>query len=254
MSTQFSNTTTKAGLIQLCEDYCGFSDGDISGNSVLLAKFTSWINLGLDDIWGVILQSCNLGGLDDNNYSDYPFFSTNLASGQRDYAYTVDGDGNVILDISRVMVASPSGVFAEIYPVNQETTTSNRGNPINTDSFINGKNASGTPTRYSKQGGNSILLDVIPNYNSTGGLLMFGNREASYFLTNDTTKRPGFAGIFQNYPAIFASEIYAGIKTLSNLKKINTDKVNMRRDVQVYYTSRDKDIPKKMTANVDFMK
>lgn len=250
MSTVFSNTSG-TGQIQICEDNCGFNRGDISGNSSLLTKFTGWINLGLDDVWGVILQACNLGGLDDTNYTDYPFFSTNLISGQRDYAYSVDGDGNVILDVSRVMVAQPSGVFKEIYPVNQETTTSKRGNPIDTNSFIDGKNASGTPTRYSKQGGNSILLDVIPNYNINGGLLIFGDREASYFSTTDTTKKPGFAGIFQNYPALFASEMYSGINSLSNLKKIMADKVNMRRDIQVYYAMRDKDVPKRMLPNVE---
>lgn len=251
MSTPFSDIVNKKGLIQLCEDWCGFSDGDISGNPLLLQKFTSWINLGLDDTWNTILLACSLGGLDDSNYSDYPFFSTNLISGQRDYSYTIDGDGSVILDCSRVMVANTAGTFAEIYPVNQDTTTANRGNPTDTTSFIDGRNASGIPTRYSKQGGNSILLDVIPNYNSTNGLIFFGTREASYFNVNDTTKRPGFVGIFQSYPALFASEMYAGMKTLGNLKKLNLDKTNMKRDIQVYYTQRDKDVPKRMNANVE---
>lgn len=250
MSQAFSNSSG-TGLIQLCEDNCGFDRGDISGNATLLQRFTGWINLGLDDIWGVILQACNLGGLDDTNHTDYPFFSTNLISGQRDYSYIVDGSGNIILDICRVMVAQPDGTFREIYPVNQETTTSKRGNPEDTTSFIDGKNASGTPSRYSKLGGNAIFLDVVPNYSITGGILIFGNREASYFTVTDTTKKAGFAGIFQSYPALFASEMYSGIKSLANLKKIMQDKINMRRDVMVYYAMRDKDVPKRMIANVE---
>lgn len=251
MSTKFSDTTNKNGLIQLCEAWSGFSDGDISGNSTLLSQFTGYINLGLDDMWGIILQACNLGGLDDSNYTDYPFFSTNIISGQRDYTYGVDANGNVILEITRIMVASPSGIFSEIYPVNQQTTTSKRGNPEDTTSFINGLNASGTPTRYSKQGGNSILLDVIPNYSRSNGLLLFGTREASYFSSGDTSKKAGVVGIFQSYPALFASEMYVGIKSLSNLKKLAGDKINMRRAIQEYYSQRDKDVPQRMGANVE---
>lgn len=250
MSTQFNNTAG-TGLIQLCEDHCGFERGDISGNPALLQRFTGWINIGLDDVWAVILQACNLAGLDDTNYADYPFFSTNLVSGQRDYSYSVDGDGNTIVDVSKVMVADPSGVFHEIYAVNQETITQRTGNQDNVAPFYNGQNASGTPTRYSKQGGNAILLDVIPNYSLTGGFLMFGTREASYFTTSDTTKKPGFVGIFQDYPAYFASEMYAGMKSLGNLQKLQADKANMRRDIQVHYSQRDKDVPKRMTANVE---
>lgn len=250
MSTVFSNTSG-TGLVQLCEDNCGFNRGDISGSTDLLKKFTGWMNLGLDDMWGIILLACNLGGLDDNNYTDYPFYSTNLVSGQRDYSYITDGDNNVILDIHKVMVANPSGKFAEIYAVNQETITKGTNNQASVTSFFDGYNASGIPTRYSKLGGNAIFLDVIPNYNSTGGLLMFGTREASYFTVADTTKKPGVSGIYQSYPALFASEMYAGMKTLSNLKKLQQDKINMQRAIQVYYAQRDKDVPKRMIPNTE---
>ena len=250
MSTPFSDTT-KTGLVQLCEDNCGFSRGDISGSTDLLKKFTGWMNLGLDDLWGIILLACNLGGLDDSNYTDYPFFSTNLVSGQRDYSYTIDENSNVILDIHKVMVASPAGKFAEIYAVNQETITQRTGNQESVTPFFDGNLRSGTPTRYSKLGGNAIFLDVIPNYDSVGGLLLFGTREASYFTVNDTTKKPGVSGIYQSYPALFASEMYAGIKSLSNLKKIERDKLNMQRAIQVHYAQKDKDVPKGLTANVE---
>jgi hypothetical protein len=250
MSTQFNNTTSKAGLIQLCEDNCGFSDGDISGNPTLFAKFTGYMNLGLDDAWSVILQATGKWHLDDSNFTDYPFITTNLVSGQRDYSFTTDGSGNVILDIYRVMVADPSGVFHEIHPVDQQATTYETGNSEDTTSFFDGKNASGTPTRYSKTG-NGIFLDVIPSYNSTGGLKIFINREASYFTTAHTTKMPGFAGLFHTYLSIFASEMYCGMHDLKQLKKLNLDKVSMRRAIEEYYAKRDKDTPKRMIFNVE---
>ena len=250
MSIPFLSTTNKNGLINLCEDYCGFSDGDISGNSTLLAKFTGYINLALDDAWSVILQATGKWHLDDSNFSDYPMIVTNIFSGQRDYSFVTDGSGNIILEIYRVMVADPTGTYHEIYPVDQFQTTMKTGNLENTDPMYNGLNVSGTPTRYSKTG-NGIFLDVIPNYDMTGGLKVFIDREASYFTVSDTTKKAGFAGIFHQYLALWASEFYAGIKSLANLKKMNADKIQMKRDIAEYYARRDKDTPKRMNANVE---
>lgn len=250
MSISFLNTTTKDGQINLCEDYCGFNDGDISGNPTLLAKFTGYINRGLDDAWSVILQATGKWHMDDSNYTNYPIISTNLNTGQRDYPFTTDGSGNIILEIYRVMVADPTGTFHEIYPVDQFQTTDRTNTEDNTDSMINGLNAAGTPTRYSKTG-NGIFLDVIPNYNLIGGLKVFIDREASYFAVTDTVKKAGFAGLFHQYLAVFASEFYAGVKTLTNLKKLTADKIQMRRDIQDYYAKRDKDTPKRLIPNVE---
>ncbi len=249
MSLQFSNSTG-LGQIQLCEDSCGFERGDILNNPTLLQKFTGYLNLALDDAWAIILQATGKWHLDDSNNSDYPIIMTNINSSQRDYAFTTDQSGNLILEIYRVMVADSAGTYHEIYPVDQFQTTQKTGNLENTDPMYNGLNASGMPTRYSKTG-NSIFLDVIPNYNSTNGLKVFIDREASYFTTGDTTKKAGFAGIFHQYLALWASEFYAGIKTLDNLKKLNSDKMTMKRDMADYYAKRDKDTPKRLIANVE---
>ena len=160
MSLQFSDTVHKNGVIQRIEQKCGFNDGDISGNATLLARFTGGVNLAADEILGFMFPLGGKWQLDDANHTKYPFISTNLVSGQRDYSFTVDEQGNYILDIYRVMVASPSGVFAEIYPVDMETGNSNNQN---TDSMIDGQNTAGVPTRYDKTG-NGIFLDLIPNY------------------------------------------------------------------------------------------
>lgn len=249
MSLQFSNASG-LGQIQLCEDYCGFERGDILNNAIFLQRFTGYINLALDDAWSIILQATGKWHLDDSNQTDYPIITTNLISGQRDYPFTVDGSGNIILEIYRVMVADPSGTFREIYPVDQFQTTLKTGNLENTDPMYNGLNASGTPTRYSKTG-NGIFLDVIPNYLSNGGLKVFIDRESSYFNTADTIKKPGFVGIFHQYLALWSSEFYAGVKTLTNLDKLNADKMQMRRDIAEYYARRDKDTPKRMVPNVE---
>lgn len=90
MSLVFSNTTTKNGIIQRIERYCGFNDGDISGNTLRLAQFTGDINVALDYTLAMIFEEGGTWQFDDSNHStNYPIITTNLISGQRDYSFTV---------------------------------------------------------------------------------------------------------------------------------------------------------------------
>lgn len=250
MSLVFSDPPGQGGIIQLIERNCAFNPGDISSNTVLLQQFTADINIALDKAWSLIIPASGSWELDDTNFNDYPIISTNLVSGQRDYSFTIDGSGNIILDIYRVTVANPTGVFAEIYPVNQEQTTAKSGNAVDTTSFIDGKNATGTPTRYDKTG-NGIFLDVIPNYNSTNGLKVYINREASYFTSSATTKKPGFAGIFHEYLALRPSYQYSFRKNLANTGSLRAEMESMERAMQDYYSDRQKDVPRRLIANVE---
>lgn len=247
MSIKFNDTTNKNGLIQLIERNCGFNDGDISGNSTLLAQFTADINLALDKAISIILPAGGTWQFDDSNQSDYPIITTNIVSGQRDYPLTTDGSGNLILDIYKVLVANSSGVFSEISPVDQQTTTNNNSDTI---TFLDGNNSTGTPTRYDKTG-NGIFLDPIPNYNSTGGLKVLINREGSYFTVSDTTKKPGFAGLFHEYLALRPSYQYAYRKGLANANALRNEMLVMERAIDDYYGSRERDVKMGMTANVE---
>jgi hypothetical protein len=248
VSIPFSSVTNKNGIIQLIERNLAFNDGDITGNSTLFSQFTGDVNIALDRALALIIQSSGMWHFDDTNQTDYPFMVTNLVSGQRDYPFTVDGSGNLILEIFRVMVMPPSGIFAEIYPVDQATTTSMTGNVPNTDSFINAQNQTGTPTRYSKTG-NSIFLDVIPNYSINGGLKVFIDREMTYFQTTDTTKKAGFAGIFHEYLALRPAYQYAYRRALANTKSLQAEVLEMERAMQEYYSKRSKDIRTGLSAN-----
>lgn len=255
MSLVFSDTSTKRGIIQEIESECGFQDGDISSNTVLLKKFTALINLSFDDFIHFAFGSESSWQFDDSNHSDYPFIRTNLISGQRDYTFTTDGSDNIILDIYRVMVADSSGVYREIYPVDQELP--NRGD-MNTDSFIDGQNLSGTPTRYSKTA-NGILLDVIPNYNYSNGLKVFINREPSYFVYTDTTKKPGVPGTLHRYFVVKPSYDYARRNNLANKQSLFEEVFNYEGDetrgiagkIGKTFARRQKDVRNRLTVNME---
>jgi len=247
MSIVYSDTTNKSGIIQLIEQNCGFNDGGVSGDSTLLAQFTGQVNATVDEILGFLFPKGGTWQLDDSNHIDHPFIYTNIFSGQRDYSFDTDEQGNVVLDIYRVMVADSGGTFAEIKARDQQTANSNNSN---TDSYIDGKNTSGVPTTYDKTG-NSIFLDPIPNYNYTNGLKVFINREASYFTSSDTTKKLGFASLFHEYLALKPSYNYARSNSLNNREVLKRDMLEMRQAIIDYYGTREKDVKKRFIANVE---
>ncbi len=251
MSLQFNDLTNYKGLVQIYEKECGFSRGDISGDIDKLKEFAADVNLALDDVFTIGFKAGGTWQLDDSNFtnpSGYPFISTDIKSGQRDYSFITDQGGNLILDIYRVMVADANGIFREIYPVDQQTRNSVRED---TDSFIDGRNLSGVPIRYDKTG-NGIFLDVIPNYDYTSGLKVFINREPSYFTYADILKKPGIPGNLHRYLALKPALDYSRRNTLANYKALLGEVQNFELIViPEVFGGRQKDVSRKMVANVE---
>ncbi len=221
----------KTQIDSLIKRNCGIS----SDNTVAypVADMTADENLAIDRVFDLIFKSSGRWQFDDSNHTDYPFITTNLVLGQRDYTFTTDEQGNLILDIYKVMVKTESGIYQEIYPIDQQTD-------VATDSLWDGQNNNGVPYRYDKTA-NGIFLDAIPSYNSTNGLKIFINREGSYFTTSDNTKKPGFAGIFHEYIALYPSYLYAMRNALPNKNDLKRDIEEMETKIQQHYRDRSKD-------------
>lgn len=235
------------GIIQIYEKEGGYNLGDVSGNTDLLKQVTADINLALDDLWNLAFQAGGTWVFDDSNQTDYPFIQTNLISGQRDYAFTVDGSGNLILDIYRVMIANAAGIFQEIYPVDVSTRNNNT---TETNSFIDGQNKTGAPFRYDKTG-NGILLDLIPNYNAALGLKVFINREGSYFLYTDTTKKAGVPGNLHRYLAIKPAFDRARQTNAKNYNLLALEVARLEDTIRDTFRRRQKDVTPKLIPNVE---
>lgn len=237
MSLAFSNTTSKNGILQRIERTCGFQDGDITGNTTMLAQFTGDVNVALDRVLSLIFSVGGTWQFDDYNHTDYPIITTNLVSGQRDYTFTSDESGNLILEIYKVLVADDSGDYREILPVDQQSDA-----PVN---YTDGNNTTGLPITYDKTG-NGIFLDPIPNYNETNGLKIYINREASYFTTSDTTKKPGFAGLFHEYLVLHPSFYYCLRNGISIRNSIKEELMEMEAQIMDFYKMREKDTVKRL--------
>lgn len=219
MSLVFSDTSTYRGIVQMYEKEAGYNRGDVSGSTDRLKEFTADVNSALDDFTELAIKSSGTWQWDDSNHADYPIIATNLVSGQRDYAFTVDESGTLLLDVYKVFVAGTDGVYREIYPVDVQSQG-------DTSTFADGHNSTGIPTRYDKTA-NGIFLDLIPSYNATLGLKVYINREASYFTYQDTTKKPGVPGIFHKYFYLKPALDYARRNNTGNRALIESEVIKM---------------------------
>lgn len=211
--------------------------------SYSVADMTADENLAMDYVLSLIFNKSSVWQFDDTNFTDYPILTTDLVSGQRDYAFTTDNSGNLILDIFRVMVMGEDGVFRDLEAINQNEKDSQ-------STIADGQNLTGTPTSYAKTG-NGIFLDKIPSYNKTGGLKIYVNREMSHFTTADTTKKAGFAGHLHEYLALRPSYYFAMRNGLTNKNDIGVEMMKFERLIQEYYGQRNKDEPKRMRVRVE---
>lgn len=248
MSLVFNDTSGQSGLVQKYEDECGFKPGEVSGNSTRLAKFVAAVNSALDDFIAIAIQADGTWSFDDSNHDDYPVITTDLVQGQRDYTFTDDGNGVLILEVKKVVAADASGTMRELYPVDVEQKR--RGS-----SFFDGQNATGTPIRYDKLA-NGIFLDPIPAYDYDGGLELYVNREGSHFTVSDTTKKPGVPGIFHKYFYLKPAMEYARKKSLKNyaalakevLKLEGDESAGIVGDIASYFARRSRDEQPRLSA------
>lgn len=241
MSLAFNDTSTLKGIVQMYERECGFTRGDISGNTNRLKELTADVNLALDDFTRLAIQSSGTWQFDDSGHTtDYPIITTNLVASQRDYSFTTDERGNLILYIYKVLIADASGNFYEVKPKDAQGDSDTVG-------YWNGQNTTGTPATYDKTA-NGIFLDPIPSYNYTNGLKVYINREASYFTSSDTSKKPGIPGLFHSYLYLQPAREYARRNNKSNYGILEAQVARIESNIQEYFAFREKDVPHRLTV------
>ncbi len=238
MSIQFSDTTTYKGLVQLYEQEIGANLGDVSGSTTKLKQFTADTNIAFDSFLNIALKADGGWQFDDTNHTDFPERTMTLTSGTRRYAltsFTADAGSNLMLEIYKLFIKNPAGVYVEIDPVDVQTS-----DPYATESFTDGQARSGTPYRYDKTG-NYIDLDPVPNYTQSAGIKVLINREASYFASSDTTKKAGVPGIFHHYFYLHPAREYARRKSLPNYNLIALEVAKLEIEIQKYFSHRAED-------------
>jgi hypothetical protein len=253
MSIQFSDTINYKGLVQIYEKEIGAERGFVSGHTNRLKEFTADVNLAWDDYLTIAIKSSGRYQFDDSNHSDYPIITTNLVAGQRDYPFTTDESGNLILDIHRVTVlpSATATLYQDIFPVDSQS-----------DEYVGGlvenNTAQGVPYVYDKTA-NGIFLDPIPSYSVNAGLRIYISREASYFTSSDTTKKPGCPGVHHRYFALKPALDYARRNSLATYPIIREEVVSFEGDeekgvigsIERYFSRRSRDERPRITPRLE---
>lgn len=188
----YSNTTTKAGILQRIEKLTGLGDGGITNNATLLKVMTQSVNNAFDEIMPLLLSYSDTIRFDDPNHTDLPTGTLNLVSGQEDYTITVDDNSLDILNITdiRILASSTATQYTDLIRITLD-------DPLYKDMISPNSNDTGVPS-YWLENGNTIFLWPEPNYSATNGIKLFFERIQSYFASTDTTKTPGIPRIFHS--------------------------------------------------------
>ena len=198
------------------------------------------INLALDNYFILANQYAgNWRPADDTNQTDYPVVYADVVSSQQDYSFTVDENGNQILDIYKIRMLQPDGVtWVTLKQIDQNEI---KDAQLNTTS-------SGTPTEYYLTA-NGIFLVLPPNYNSTDGLEIWINRTPVHFTASDVstgTKVPGIPLIHHEYLVVRPSYFYAADKGLANKGELEVTlygpdgRSGMEDMIKKYYANRNR--------------
>jgi len=240
---QFSDTSTRQGLIQDCEDNLNYSATQISGNTVLLQQFTRLINTWYQKVVTMIFASQDDWEWDDTNQTDYPIATTNIVAGQQDYSIPVSLG---VLKLQRVDISFDGvnwrrGVPVNAGSINSALDTTSIGNLFSTDA-----------PRYDIRN-NAIFIYPLPPSNVTAGLKLWFSRGPLEFATSDTTKVPGIDPAFHRMLSLGACYDFAIIKNLVSAQGIGALLQDYEARLKQYYGRKDEDmIPKFSSAYGDY--
>lgn len=239
MSMPFSNSTDRTGIIELIEDLTNTQSSTTS--SYPLKSKTRDVNNSFSNFNMIAQRSSGSWESDDTNQTDYPIITTNLVSGQQDYSFTVDQQGNQILDIYRVELANAAGIFSQLVPLDEVDMSG-----VSLTEFMK---TAGTSIFYRKTA-NGIFLYAPTSYSLANGLKIYYARTPTYFLSTDTTKKPGIPDMFHEYLALRPAYFYAMAKGLPQVAVLGnqvleyegSDRLGITGKIGDYYANRSRDL------------
>ena len=242
---EFSNVTTKSGIIQQIEFRTNLGDTGISGDATLLKQITGQINDYYMRATSLIMSADGMWKWDDANHTNSPTATTDLIADQTDYTVMgaipdVDKDW---LQVERVNIKDESGNWYTLYPKDRSKFSTPMSERVTT---------TGQPSSFDFDG-TSIYLDATPSYTSTDGIELVFSRSPLEFASTDTTKRPGFATTYHEYLVLGPVYIWEKYKNVGNPEQTYRDIKEMEKNMQELYGNRDKtDINKLSRAYKSF--
>ncbi len=216
-------------------------------------KILQDINNGVDEAAMIIQEADGDWQFDDSNQpttdqgdgtGGLPIATTNLDSGFNQVTLNTP-----FLKIEKVFIHQYDGDI---------TWQELKYNPKKTNFLnINSTQDIGIPTEFCLIG-NSIFFNVYFNYNSAGGIMVTYTRTALKFGTGSngtlaTTAAPGWNSQFHKYLSLYAQRewLEAYEKGNTHLNKVIVRLLQMKKDMQSFYSSKKKGTPYNITADVN---
>lgn len=205
---QYSNTSTKAGIIQMIEETTGLGDATITNSTQKFAYFNNLVNNWYRIAAFIAWKADKSWSFDDTNHSTFPQFTATLVDDQRDYTLP-----STALRIRQVECKDVSGNYYTLRYMREDDPRL-LSEKEQEDSQI--------PTDY-RLVGNSVIL--YPNVDSSlvttsAGLRVTVDREVDPFTVSDTTQEPGIPAQFHPilyYGPSFEYSAANGIKDVSQM-------------------------------------
>lgn len=221
----FSDTSNLNGVIEDITFRTNASTTDFP-----LKTRTMYVNEAYGRVANIIIRADGRMQWDDTNHTDQPIYDCDLVSGQTDYNVFSEAPSALQdwLTIERVEGLDEAGNGVLLRPIDKRDIP---------ESMAEYRKTAGQIDEYDFNGTN-LLLYPAPNYSKTNGLTIYFHRAPSYFVSTDTTKRPGFASIFHPYLSIYASYVWNSVKKNDWSLKPILDQ--MEKEIGEFYSRRPK--------------
>ncbi len=176
---------------------------------------------------------------DDENQTDFPIATTDLISGQNDYALAITH-----LQIRQVELKLASGLWITLKPIDEKDFADMGISPSYYQTIL------GLPFYYDKLG-NSVILYPTPNYSQSASLKLWFERGVVEFSSADVsggTKQPGFNTLYHELIPLWVAHDYFLANDQTMTQRLLAKIQMIEKALLLDYGTRDKDDSPRLTT------
>lgn len=229
----FSDTVLSQGIVEQTR-----SLARVDATQWPTAKIVASCNNWLDTVTGYAIGADRRFQWDDTNHTKLPIGTTNLVAAQSDYSFLTDEQNNKILNLTRIDILDPSGMYRQLKLIDQSEIHEAL------DEFMSSNNV---PLYYDKIADNIIRLYPTPATSVTAGLKFYFQRTPSYFAATDTTKEPGVSPLLHRGFVIASAYDVALTLGLENLQGLSVERQMEEAKMREAFAIRNTDGIKRMS-------
>jgi hypothetical protein len=237
----YSNTSTKAGIIQMIEETTGQGDGAITGSTQKFAYINNLVNNWYRIAAYIAWKADKVWSFDDSNHTTFPQVTTTIVDNQRDYTLPTTA-----LRLRDVEVMNASGDYYTLRYMREDDAR-----------LLSEKEQeeAGIPSDY-RLVGNVIILYPKPDASlvtTAAGIRITIDREVDPFTVSDTTQEPGLPAQFHPilyYGPSFEYATVNGLKDVSSMcLKMLGDFPGLTSMLGTFFAERNQDVVRSLKRN-----